>query len=97
MRPVGPAWRELGPEGKHQQHPEALNQIDDEIEQLQARRIEPMGILGRHEQWLTDRESFQLGQQRLKCLRLLLFRSGFWQRIAGACWNRQMLRDQWDR
>ena len=74
MRSAGPAWRELGPEGNNQQHRQPLDPIDDAIEQLEARGIEPVSILGRHEHRLLGREALELGEQRLKRLRLFLFR-----------------------
>ncbi len=97
MRSAGPAWRELGPEGNHQQHRQPLDPIDDAIEQLEARGIEPVSILGRHEHRLLGREALELGEQRLERLRLLLFRCKLGRRVAVACRDRQMLRDQWDR
>ena len=45
---AAPGWRELGPEGNHEQDRQALDPIDDEPKPLSRGRVDPMGILKDH-------------------------------------------------
>jgi hypothetical protein len=48
MRLVAPAVLELGPESNYEQHRNARDPIDREVEQLARGRVEPMRVLEYH-------------------------------------------------
>ena len=49
MRMIGPGRRELGSESDEQQDRQALRSVDDQVEQLEGRRVAPMSVL-QHDQ-----------------------------------------------
>ena len=49
MRQAGPARHEVRTESNDQQNWQPLDPLDDAIEELQARGIEPVGVLRRHQ------------------------------------------------
>ena len=49
MRMIGPGRRELGSESDEQQDWQVLRSVDDQVEQLECRRVGPMSVL-QHDQ-----------------------------------------------
>ena len=68
---AGPGRRELGAEGDEEQRRRTLHPLDDKIELLPRRGIDPMGILEDHQHRPLPREHRELPQQRLERLLLL--------------------------
>jgi len=68
---AGPGWLKLGAERHDQQHWQAADSLDGEVEQLERGRVDPVRVLEDHQHWLLVRQTFELTQQRLQCSFLL--------------------------
>jgi len=78
---AGP-WRlKLGPEGHDQQHRQAADMLDHEVEQLARGRVDPMRILEDHNHGLSACQTFEMPDQRLQCPFPLALRAEVRQRV----------------
>ena len=82
LRLAGPGRLELGAERHDQQHRQAADPLDDEVEQLARGRVDPMRVLEDHDHRLLARQAFELPDQRLQCPFLLALRTEVRQRVA---------------
>ncbi len=66
LRLAGPRRLELGAERHDQQHRQAADTLDGEVEQLSRGGVEPMRILEYRDHRLFVRQTFELTDQRLQ-------------------------------
>ena len=79
---AGPRRLIFRPEGRDEQHREALDLVNGEIKQLTGARVSPMQILDNHQHRVGARQSGELSQQGLERFLLLPLRREVESRIA---------------
>ena len=82
MRLIHPWRQKLRAEGCDQQHGQALDMPDEEIEQLLRGRIDPVQVFKGHQHWFLLRQASELPLQRFESLLLPRSRIEFNGRIA---------------
>jgi hypothetical protein len=82
LRLAGPRRLELETKRHDQQHWQAADPLDSEVEQLARGRVDPMRVLENDEHRLPARQTFELADQRLQGLLLLALRTEVRQRVA---------------
>ena len=82
LRLAGPRRLELWAERHDQQHRQAADTLDGEIEQLQRGGVKPMRILPYRNHRLFVRQTLELTDQRLQRPFLFSLRTEIWQRVA---------------
>ena len=74
MRKARPGRLQLGAKGHDQQRRQTLESVDDEVEQLPRRRVDPVQVLEHHENRLALGQALELVDQDLEGPRLPLLR-----------------------
>ena len=82
LRLAGPRRLELWAERHDQQHRQAADMLDGEVEQLPRGGVEPMRILQYRDHRLFVRQTLELADQRLQRPFLFPLRTEIWQRVA---------------
>ena len=82
LRLAGPRRLELWAERHDQQHRQAADMLDGEVEQLPRGGVEPMRILPYRDHRLFVRQTLELADQRLQRPFLFPLRTEIWQRVA---------------
>ena len=67
----GPGWAEVGPVGEHHEHGQGACPLDQEVEELQGRRVDPVHVLVQLEHRPLAGEAGQLLDQDLEGALLL--------------------------
>jgi hypothetical protein len=81
LRLPGPRRLELRTECHDQQHPQAADMLDEEVEQFARGRVNPMRVLEDHDHRLPARQAFELPDQCLECPFLLALGAKVRQRL----------------
>ena len=79
---AGPGRAELGPEGDQHQDRQALHPLDQQIERLEARRVDPVHVLIEDKHRLPGRQALDLVDQDLEGALLLALRAERRRRVA---------------
>ena len=94
VRIAAPGRREVGPKDHHQQDRQALDPIDDLLEQLDRGGVDPMRVLEDHQHRIAAGEPGQLIEQGGEHLGAVLLRREVERRIAALGRDRQERRQQ---
>ena len=74
VREGRPGRRQLGAEGRDEQHRQALEPVDGEVEQLARGRVDPVQVLEDHQDRLVPGQALELVDQDLEGPLLALLR-----------------------